>query len=203
MESVTKKAPHIIANKIMTPDGTLLQSFHHHDYREHKDLNGKIYAVDGGLDYQRIVGDVEDLEVILITTDDDFEVIRSEFRWGTYGKNGKSLRTFKTLNMLSNSHIQAIIDTQKRLDIWVIQLFQAELSYRSLNNINIQDTDMVIDKLNEYYNNEHLEEGEVLDRLLECPDMNPTLKQLIIDTDGDQLTDAEAIMIIAIYYRNA
>jgi putative toxin-antitoxin system antitoxin component (TIGR02293 family) len=40
----------IILNRIRTPDGTTLTSYHHHDYKEHKDLNGEIYFVDGGVD---------------------------------------------------------------------------------------------------------------------------------------------------------
>jgi hypothetical protein len=43
----------IVYNAIQTPDGTILQSKHRHDYVEHTDKNGQYYAVDGGLEYLR------------------------------------------------------------------------------------------------------------------------------------------------------
>ena len=43
----------IVANRIRTPDGTILESMHRHDYVTYTDANGKEYMVDGGLDYLR------------------------------------------------------------------------------------------------------------------------------------------------------
>jgi hypothetical protein len=39
----------IVANRIRTPDGTILESKHRHDYVTYTDANGKQYMVDGGL----------------------------------------------------------------------------------------------------------------------------------------------------------
>ena len=48
----------IVCNRIITPDGTVLQSHHRHDYVSYIDKNGLEYMVDGGHDYlRRIVQD--------------------------------------------------------------------------------------------------------------------------------------------------
>ena len=47
----------IIYNAIRTPDGTVIESKHRWDYQAHTDANGQLYAVDGGNDYLRCVGE--------------------------------------------------------------------------------------------------------------------------------------------------
>ena len=43
----------ILSNRMRTPDGTILESKHRHDYVTHLDANGREYMLDGGLDYVR------------------------------------------------------------------------------------------------------------------------------------------------------
>ena len=38
----------ILSNRLKTPDGTILESLHRHDYVTHTDANGKEYMLDGG-----------------------------------------------------------------------------------------------------------------------------------------------------------
>ncbi len=45
------KSDQLIVNAIQTPDGTVLRSFHCHDCKTYQDANGKVYMIDGGLDY--------------------------------------------------------------------------------------------------------------------------------------------------------
>jgi hypothetical protein len=79
----------IVYNAIQTPDGTVLESTHHHDYKEYVDTNGKMYIVDGGLDYSRHSSNGDE---VLLTKyqDQSHEQIREHaFRAG-YGKPGTS-----------------------------------------------------------------------------------------------------------------
>jgi hypothetical protein len=67
-----------------TPDGTILESKHRHDYVTHLDANGKEYMLDGGLDYVRSSANGDE-EFLTICNDDPHEVLRVLVKWGTYG----------------------------------------------------------------------------------------------------------------------
>ena len=98
----------LIQNAIRTPDGTIIQSRHRHDYVTHIDANGKEYMVDGGLDYDRrtVQGD----EVTLYLYDDEpHEVQRKVITWGTRGKDGKQPLVFKTVADMETDHIEAVL----------------------------------------------------------------------------------------------
>ncbi len=43
----------ILRSRMRTPDGTILESKHRHDYVTHLDANGNEYMLDGGLAYVR------------------------------------------------------------------------------------------------------------------------------------------------------
>ncbi len=53
----------LIRNAIQTPDGTILESRHIHDYVCHTDKNGHYYAVDGGLSYLKRIGLADYIEL--------------------------------------------------------------------------------------------------------------------------------------------
>lgn len=120
----------LVANKIRTPDGTILESMHRHDYVTYIDANGKEYMVDGGLDYTRrnIHDDAPYVELSVYATD-SHEIIRESFKWGTRGVDGKSPLKWVLLKDLTTDHIRAILDTQ-RLPDYMITLFNNELDTR-------------------------------------------------------------------------
>jgi len=131
----------IIKNAIITPDGTELVSEYRHDFKMHLDtVTGKEYGVDGGNDYQRLIGDYHECKVILIQSESSaFEEIRTFFKWGSYGKDGKGPAVKKSLAELSDAHIEAIIKTQTHLSPNTIGLFKLEQKYRTDNAIEIKE----------------------------------------------------------------
>lgn len=121
----------LVANRIRTPDGTIVQSFHRHDYKVHVDKNGFEYMVDGGLDYlRRSVNPGDPAEEISVWTDDPFEKIREAFHWGTRGKDGKQPLVWKPLKDLDTDHIQAILETQQQVPDHMVEIFKEELNWR-------------------------------------------------------------------------
>ena len=134
--------PRLLANRIITPDGTMLQSFSRHDYKEYTDANGKEYMVDGGIEYQRCnVHDDAPHQDACVYSDDPHDVIREAFHWGSYGKGGdQPLRRIK-LSEMSNNHIEAILVTQHHIGPHIRKVFEDEQQYRLDNNINIEDTE--------------------------------------------------------------
>lgn len=120
----------IVYNAIRTPDGTLLESRHQHDYKEYLDANGEVYMLDGGCSgYSRGSINIEKAERIVFTEDDPIEVIREYWSWGSYGKSGKEPLHYILLKDMSNEHIQAILDSGQQLRH---NLLQRELKYRGV-----------------------------------------------------------------------
>jgi len=122
----------ILSNKMRTPDGTILESLHRHDYVTHTDANGKEYMLDGGCDYVRCSANGDE-ELLTVTSDDSHEVIREAVKWGTYGKDGDECDPLKyvTIAGLNPYHLRAILDTQQK---WMrpalYKVMQDEVKYR-------------------------------------------------------------------------
>jgi len=125
--------PKILSSQLKTPDGTILESFHRHDYVTHKDANGKEYMLDGGCAYikRSINGDEE---LITVTTADSHSVIREAVTWGTHGKNGdEDFKRVKLANM-TGDHIKACLETQVANMLPALyKVMQNELEYRNEN----------------------------------------------------------------------
>jgi len=121
----------LIASRVRTPDGTILQSFHRHDYKTHVDaVTGETYMLDGGIDYQRSILNKVPATDMSVYLDDPHDVRREAFCWGTRGKEGNQPVEFKPLKDLDSEHITAILATQDHVPAWMQELFMFELDYR-------------------------------------------------------------------------
>ena len=119
----------IVANRMRTPDGTILHSMHRHDYVTHIDANGEEYMLDGGNDYIRTNVNIVPAEYLTVYVTDDHSTIREVFTWGTRGPKGdQPIRRIYLQNMYTD-HIHAILKTQPIAD-WVKTIFEDELIHR-------------------------------------------------------------------------
>ena len=121
----------LICNKIRTPDGTILESVHRHDFKSHVDsISGETYFVDGGIDYQRISVNSEKYpaEDLSVYSDADFQTIRNNLKWGTYGKNGDEALHYLLLKDMTTDHIEAIIKMYPKHRY--VPFFESEIQFR-------------------------------------------------------------------------
>ena len=123
--------PILLVSAIITPDGTVLESTHRHDYQTYTDANGEEYMIDGGTDYIRRSVNKERATDAFVYTNDPHEVIREAFKWGTYGKYGEQPLEMKLLKSLDTEHIEAILRTQTQLKSHITKVFEDELDYRN------------------------------------------------------------------------
>lgn len=125
----------IIANAILTPDGTYLRSYNRHDYKIHiDDETGEIYMVDGGTDYLRRSVNTTPATDCSVHLSDSFEMIRQAFVWKSYGKNMEHLPhgIYIELYNMETDHIRAILETQQHIKgTYVEMLFKKELVLRT------------------------------------------------------------------------
>ena len=99
----------LIRNALQTPDGTIIESKHRHDYVTYTDANGKEYMVDGGLEYLRRT--IHDDQIDLSEYDDaPHERQREVLTWGTYGINGDQPLQYKTIAEMETGHLEAVIE---------------------------------------------------------------------------------------------
>lgn len=98
----------LIRNAIQTPDGTILDSKYRHDYQSHKDANGKVYVVDGGLDYVRTTVHDDQISLALYNTE-PHEVQAQYLTWGSYGIRGDQPRRDIPIAEMETSHIEAVL----------------------------------------------------------------------------------------------
>lgn len=105
----------LIYNAIRTPDGTVLVSYHRHDYVSHIDANGEYYANDGGTDYLRRTVNKVPAEDLSLYDDAPFEVLREFIHRGGRGKSGNDPLKYVKLSEVNDEWLQAIIHYEEEL----------------------------------------------------------------------------------------
>lgn len=121
----------LVYHAIQTPDGTILESRHVHDYKTHLDaITGEVYMIDGGLEYQR--GSVNEVPAtdLSVYLEDGHEKVREATKWGTYGKDGKGPFRLVALKDMESDHIGACLRTQPHMNPAYREAFETELKYR-------------------------------------------------------------------------
>lgn len=129
--------PNIVLNRIRTPDGTVLTSYHRHDYKEYRDANGHLYAVDGGTSYLRRI-DAPGYVELSVDDSAPFEVIRESLHWGSLVGNDPTQHVYKPICELSNAHIKNILNDGYGSQ-WVRNFLKMELAFRKKHKIVIKD----------------------------------------------------------------
>ena len=119
----------LVYNALRTPDGTVIESLHRHDYVTYSDANGKKYMIDGGLDYVRCSANGDE-EYLTVTMEDGHEKVREAMTWGTYGINGDQPLKQVKLSDMNTTHIQACLDTQAGMYPQIKSAMNTELEYR-------------------------------------------------------------------------
>ena len=121
----------LIRNALQTPDGTIIESRSRHDYVTHTDANGKVYVVDGGLDYQRRSNHGDEQDCSVYDTGDHL-VRREALTWGSYGAAGDQTLTVTTIADMSTDHIKAVIrNCSSYMNLLIKEVMVAELDHRS------------------------------------------------------------------------
>ena len=121
----------VIYSAMRTPDGTVIESRHRHDYVTHLDANGKEYMLDGGLDYVRASMNGDE-EFISVTLEDGHDKVREYLTWGTRGVNGDQPLRYVKLKDMDTDHIQACLETQFQMRKAYRTAMENELEYRDI-----------------------------------------------------------------------
>jgi len=126
----------VVANRVKTPDGTILWSRYTHDYVQYHDkVSDEDYMLDGGNEYRRSFVNEVPAENMTVTSQDPWEVQREVILRGTF--DSKGIRVWVPLSKLSNDHLKNLSDIVGSKN----SKYLVELAYRKVNNIYIPDHD--------------------------------------------------------------
>lgn len=128
-----RKNSKILVNAIAAMDGTILQSFNRHDYKEYTcEIEGVEYfcSVDGGLDYLKYSGVFSPMAIY---EDDEFSVIRRFLCRGGRGEEGDKPLTYTPLYKINDDWLDSLIEYEEawRPDNRFLKYYKLEKQYRS------------------------------------------------------------------------
>jgi hypothetical protein len=98
----------------------------------------KSVAVDGGLDYQRVVGYPENYENLAVYSHEPFERIRQFVEWGGRGRYGDQPLVYVKLKAMSDTHLANLLAYLKK-DHFFTDLILKEQKYRLDHKIGVED----------------------------------------------------------------
>lgn len=138
----------LVANRIQTPDGTILWSRFCHDYVQYRDANGLEYMVDGGNDYQcgfdeRSLPEDQRSKNLCVFDDEPWNVQREVILRGTFDSTDGH-RIWVPLSKLSDNHLKNIVNDLKASTLHQYNknnCYEKEILYRKQNKIQIDDHD--------------------------------------------------------------
>lgn len=136
------KERQIVLNRIITPDGTVMESNHVHDYKEYTDTNGDVYVIDGGNDYLRRSVNTVPYTEWSVYSDAPYETLRYAVKRGGRGKDGTEPLKWVPLAIMSNKWLENCIDYNAERgmdDSFSSEMYRKELEYREKFNIYIGD----------------------------------------------------------------
>ena len=99
----------LIANALQTPDGTILESKHRHDYKTYTDANGKQYMVDGGLEYVRRSVHSDQIDMCMYD-DEPHEIQARVLTWGSFGKEGDQPISWIPIADMETDHLKTVLE---------------------------------------------------------------------------------------------
>lgn len=122
----------LIYSAIRTPDGTILESNHRHDFVSHVDKNGETYQLDGGCDYIKRSINIVEAEDLSLYSDSPHKQIREVVSRGSRGKDGKQPLAYIKLREIDDEYLQAIIDYEEELrpNNGYLPIYYAEQEFR-------------------------------------------------------------------------
>lgn len=123
-----------IQNMIRCPDGTILKSTWRHDFKGHTQEDGRYYAVDGGLDYTRILHSDDEYTNMQVFDGDPHAYVREVFTWTRcMDAEGNLLDKPEPILLkdITNDHLTALIKWTENYPEEIHKIFLNEAIWRS------------------------------------------------------------------------
>jgi translation initiation factor 2B subunit (eIF-2B alpha/beta/delta family) len=130
----------VLTNKIQTPDGTILESHHRHDYNSYKDANGQMYSIDGGVDYLKRSCTVNDYLELSLYTDSPFEYLRQHIVRGGRGELGNEELKYEKLSQISDDWLENLIifEEEHRPNNKYLPFYKMEVQFRFKHRLTVK-----------------------------------------------------------------